>query len=101
MKVHMIDGKEFIETADAVIIAEKSKSHLRLLARNSLIKGHPGYGKLPCRKVFGRWAYDKEKLEALARGEKIDLVIESEEASKEDVNNGTRSIEGREANLDL
>jgi len=92
MTAHMIDGKEFIETAEAIVIAGKSKSHLRLLARS---------GKLPCRKVFGRWAYDKEKLEALARGEKIDLVIESEEASKEDINNGTRSIEGREASLDL
>ena len=92
MKVHMIDGKEFIETAEAIVIAGKSKSHLRLLARS---------GKLPCRKVFGRWAYDKEKLEALARGEQVTPVIESEEASKEDINNGTnRSIEGG-ANLDL
>ena len=93
MTAHMIDGKEFIETAEAIVIAGKSKSHLRLLARR---------GNLPCRKVFGRWAYDKEKLEALARGEQIEIasVIESEEASKEDINNGTRSIEGG-ANLDL
>lgn len=85
MALHMIDGKEFIETAEATAIAGRSESHLRLLARN---------GKLPCRKIFGRWAYDKEALIKLASGEVV------EEASK-DIENGTATSEGDASTLDL
>lgn len=94
MASHMIDGKEFIETAEATAIAGRSESHLRLLARNSAKKGHPGYGKLPCRKIFGRWAYDKEALIKLASGEVV------EEASK-DIENGTTDSTGGASTLDL
>lgn len=49
----IIDGKEFIGSKEAAAMLGRTPSHLRVLSRS---------GRVPCRKVLGRWAYDYEAL---------------------------------------
>ena len=93
MSNRIINGKEYVETSEAVKIAGLSESHLRLLARKSQTESDKMFGKLPCIKVFGRWAYDKNALLQLA-GENI------ENCEGETVENGlTESNSGEGGDL--
>ena len=99
MTARIINGKEYIETFEAVKISGLSESHLRFLARKSQTPGDPHFGKLPCIKIFGRWAYDKESLLELSG-----IVITSEcEQKGEVIENGTEdtTAENGSAELDI
>jgi hypothetical protein len=97
MTARIINGKEYVETSEAVKISGLSESHIRFLARKSQIEGDKYYGKLPCIKVFGRWAYEKESLLKLSG-----IIIDSEcEQKREVVENGTEDTENGGTTLDI
>jgi hypothetical protein len=80
----IIEGKKFIDSKEAAALLGRSPSHIRALSRS---------GRVPCRKLLGRWLYDYEALLVLAG-------VKTENNENTEVLEGLEGSEGEGAQID-